>query len=986
MASIDKTAYPVFSEYFLKNANFKDYFDISSKEFDFVFENSRNPKNSLILLIFLKSYQFLGYSVPMEQVPISVQRYLWKQLKTSYKFPVLKKPSNIASYRYRRIIREFSGYIPWNLESEELAKEKIKEAAYTMSAPSDLINVAIEALSNNKYELPSFRKLDDLATSIREQVHQEIYTGTAAVLSKQECFLLDSLLIVEKQTNQSGFGKIKSSPGKNSLKQMRLWSNRLNWLDSIMTPSKYISKISHTKIRQFASQARQLELGDIKDISNSNKRYTLLLCFLHESQIKTRDELTTMFLKRIRLTHNQAKEQLKSLKEESRKWEEQIVVAFNEVVNCAVAQKKDTVFAKQVRSILELQGGAQQLSEKYKSIAAYHNNNHLPLLWGKHKAHRKAIFKLLGLMEIRSSSQDDTLLDSFSFIKEHKDSKKEFLPLDLDVNFLSKRWKTLVTTRVNASKILKRRELEICILSHMADAFRSGDLFIADSEEFADFRTQLLPWEDCQDHLKEYCNDMDLPGTAEEFVDKLQNKLHKACEKANDLFPKNTEFTIDPNGKMHLKRYRAKEKPQQLKELQSKIRESMPERHLLDMLKNVYYWSNFTKHFGPPSGNKTKMNNALSKYLYTVFGYGCNLGAAQTARHIKEDISLRTIKRINDQHITTDKLHAASVDLIDKYASFELPGFWGDGKSAAADGTHMPLIKNNLLGERHIRYGGYGGISYHHISDTYIALFSKFIGCGIWEAVYILDGLMKNNSKLQPDTIHADTQGQNEPVFGLSYLLGIKLMPRMRNWNDVTFYKVDKKDQYAHIDQVFSDVIDWNLIRAHWKDLMQVVISIKQGKVLPSMLLQKLGTHNKKNKLYRVFRELGRVIRTEFLLQYLNSKDLRRKITAATNKIESFHNFHDWITFGGTTITTGDPVEQEKRNKYLDLVANTIIFHNVVDMTNVLHKLNKNMELTPELLAHLSPYLTEHTKRFGYYTLDMDQIEKPLKMRKLKIA
>ena len=81
-----------------------------------------------------------------------------------------------------------------------------------------------------------------------------------------------------------------------------------------------------------------------------------------------------------------------------------------------------------------------------------------------------------------------------------------------------------------------------------------------------------------------------------------------------------------------------------------------------------------------------------------------------------------------------------------------------------------------MLGERHIRYGGYGGIAYQHISDTYIALFTHFIACGVWEKVkakptllvYILDGLMKYNPNLQPDTIHADTEGQSEPVFGKS--------------------------------------------------------------------------------------------------------------------------------------------------------------------------------------------------------------------------
>lgn len=102
------------------------------------------------------------------------------------------------------------------------------------------------------------------------------------------------------------------------------------------------------------------------------------------------------------------------------------------------------------------------------------------------------------------------------------------------------------------------------------------------------------------------------------------------------------------------------------------------------------------------------------------------------------------------------------------YNRFPLPKIWGAGRAAIADGTHVPLRENNLLGAQHIRYGAYGGIAYHHIADNYIALFTTFIPCGVWEAVHILDGLMKNRSTIQPDILHADTQGQSEPVFGLS--------------------------------------------------------------------------------------------------------------------------------------------------------------------------------------------------------------------------
>jgi hypothetical protein len=121
--------------------------------------------------------------------------------------------------------------------------------------------------------------------------------------------------------------------------------------------------------------------------------------------------------------------------------------------------------------------------------------------------------------------------------------------------------------------------------------------------------------------------------------------------------------------------------------------------------------------------------------------------------------------------MTAPKLEAALRDVIAAYARFELPQLWGSGRAAVADGTHIALRENNLLGAQHIRYGSFGGIAYHHISDTYIALFSHFIACGVWEAVYILDGLLKNRSVLQPDTLYADTHGQSVILTLVGYTL-----------------------------------------------------------------------------------------------------------------------------------------------------------------------------------------------------------------------
>ena len=148
--------------------------------------------------------------------------------------------------------------------------------------------------------------------------------------------------------------------------------------------------------------------------------------------------------------------------------------------------------------------------------------------------------------------------------------------------------------------------------------------------------------------------------------------------------------------------------------------------------------------------------------------------------------------------------------------------------------------------------------------------------------------------------------------------------------------------------------------------------------------IEKLSVYSRQSTLYRAFSELGRVERTRFLLQYMSDTAMRQHIRAETTKVESYHQFTDWIAFGGPVLRSGDPVEQEKRIKYRDLVANAVMLHNVADMTNVLYELQQEGErVTPEVVRRLSPYLTEHIKRFGQCVLDMDTPPEPLQPKLL---
>jgi TnpA family transposase len=160
---------------------------------------------------------------------------------------------------------------------------------------------------------------------------------------------------------------------------------------------------------------------------------------------------------------------------------------------------------------------------------------------------------------------------------------------------------------------------------------------------------------------------------------------------------------------------------------------------------------------------------------------------------------------------------------------------------------------------------------------------------------------------------------------------------------------------------------------------MQVVLSIKSGKIAASTLLRKLGNYSRKNRLYQAFRMLGAAIRTIFLLQYISDRELREIITASTNKVESYNGYAKFFFFGGEgVIADNDPLEQEKAIKYNDLVANAVTFFNVVEQTRIIRELiREGWKITRDDLAILSPYVTSHIKRFGDYLIDAEIVPEP---------
>jgi TnpA family transposase len=988
MTAIERTAYPRFKQS-LTQDELDEFYTPTAEEIAFAGSITLEESYALYPVIFLKAFQKLGYLPQLSQIPEQIKVHIAQYLGQPQPGDEDGVSSTTRS-RYRQAIRDRLEVKPYSEGGAGVIEKIVDEAAQTMSDPADLINVAIEQLIVSRFELPAFGTLDEYVNHIRHHAHLRLYDQVAALLTEEQKEVLNTLLVRADGETRYPFTRLKALPRTASLKQVRLWEKHLAWLESIFDTQPFIAGLASTLVEQFAGQAYQMEVSDIKGVLTAEKRYTLLLCLLYQMQVRTRDQLVVMYLKRIRLLHNNAKRRLSALHDQQRDLSEMMVDAFAEIVHQAEEtghqleegkeENEDILLGRYVRGVLQANGGTKKLKEECEMLQAYHNNNYLPLLRKLYRQHRSLPFRLTKQLKVRSATRSRILLQALDFIHEHRHKQGDTLPAEISLAFVSSRWHTLIREKVDGQIVFNRHYLEICIFSYIADGLRSGDLYVEGAEMYADYRTQLLSWTECKPILKDYCQALSLPTSAGDFVSTLRRRFIQLAQRVDKAQEQESDLYFDSDGKPHLRQLVRLPDPEMAKFLEDMVKARMPERHLLDILNRTHHWVRYTRHFGPPSGSDPKLKDPLSHYLITIFGYGCDLGPTQTARHARSVASARVVGRINDQHVTTDKLDKALRDIINEYARFQLPFVWGTGKAAIADGTHYELYENNLLGERHIRYGGYGGIAYHHISDTYIALFSHFIACGVWEAVYILDGLLKNKSVLQPDTVHADTQGQSEVVFGLAHLLGIQLMPRMRNWDKVTMYRPDPNLIFEHIDAWFTRYVNWDLIEEYWQYLMQVVLSIHKGKVLPSWLLQKLTTNSPKNKLYRAFRELGVVIRTMFLLEFVSNSPLRRQIRAATTKIEAYNGFSQWIRFGGDGILKPrDPVEHEKSIKYKDLIANAIMLQNVVDMTDALHDIvQEGHVVTSEMVATLSPYLTKHIKRFGEYVIDTETIPPPL--------
>ncbi|HMV59033.1 MAG TPA: Tn3 family transposase [Nitrospira sp.] len=973
---IQETAYPRFRSS-IAARELTEIYTPSPQELALAEQATRGEPAYLGFLILLKTFQRLGYFVPLSQVPKAIVEHIaaFSQTEATLAADFASYDSSGTRQRHLQIIRQTLQVQLYGKDARHAMLLAMSEAARTKEELADLINVGIEELVRKRYELPAFDTLARGARHVRSVLYRQFYRQVDATLGSEEKARIETLFVSEPASRYTPWNTLKQEPGSPTLTSLKIWLARQVWLAKYRIEQSL--GIPDSKIKHFAAEAKTLDAARMFEME-PQKRLTLAASLLKVQSAQVLDDLAEMLIKRMSAIHQKGKEALAEYRRQNQQRTDGLIQTLRDMVTAYRTEgtAQDKIAA--METVLPDQGEA--VLQGCEDHMAYAGDNYYSFLWRFYKSHRATLFRVFKSISVTATTQDKTFEEALSFLLQHEHKTSEWLAMPdpcLDLDWVPGAWWRLVTEqrgKYEAPKLLNRRHFEVCVFSQLMQELKSGDLCIPGSDRFSDYRDQLISWEDYHRGVAAYGEMVGIPTEGEAFVEHMKARLAEAARATDDSFPDNAYLRIE-NGEPVLRRPEKAAIEPGLRAFEQLIADRLEPANLLDVLRDTEHWLHWTRFFGPISGHDAKLDDPISRYLLTTFCYGCQLGPAQTARSLGS-IDRRALSWVHWRHITEEGLDKAIREVINAYSRFALPKHWGTGKHASVDGTKWNLYEQNLLSEYHIRYGGYGGIGYYHVSDTYIALFSHFIPCGVWEAVYLLDGLLKNTSDIQPDTIHGDTQAQNTQVFALAVLLGFILMPRIRNWKDLKLYRPDKQASFAHIDPLFSDTIDWHLIRVHLPDMLRVVLSIKAGRITASTLLRKLGAYSKRNRLYQAFRELGRAIRTEFLLKYLGNVELRTLIQAATNKSEAFNGFTKWIGFGGEgTITTNNRDEQRKSIKYNHLVANCVIFHNVFSLSRVLHDLRQEgYALNADYVAALSPYLTLHINRFGNYELNWEKL------------
>ncbi len=133
------------------------------------------------------------------------------------------------------------------------------------------------------------------------------------------------------------------------------------------------------------------------------------------------------------------------------------------------------------------------------------------------------------------------------------------------------------------------------------------------------------------------------------------------------------------------------------------------------------------------------------------------------------------------------------------------------------------------------------GVTYYSFaSDQFTGFHAIVVPGTIRDSLFILEGLLEQQSSLRPHEVMSDTAGYSDLVFGLFWLLGYQFSPRLADFGDARFWRIGPKADYGALNGLARQRIKIPRIERNWDDMLRVAGSLKMGVVGASELARGL--------------------------------------------------------------------------------------------------------------------------------------------------
>jgi hypothetical protein len=248
---------------------------------------------------------------------------------------------------------------------------------------------------------------------------------------------------------------------------------------------------------------------------------------------------------------------------------------------------------------------------------------------------------------------------------------------------------------------------EVAVLSHLREAFRSGDIWLAHSRRYADLKQALAPIEAAR-----ATPGLTVPFDPESWLEDRKARLTDGL----DRLAKAARSGAIPggsieNGILKIDRLTAAV-PEAAEALVLDLYDRLPAVRITDLLQEVDDDIGFTDAFtnvrtGSPCKDRIGLLNVL-------LAEGLNLGLSKMTEATNTHDHLQ-LSRLSRWHIESDAINRALATVIDAQAGLPMAKFWGGGVTASSDGQFFPAVRQgeamNLI---NAKYGSEPGLKGLH--------------------------------------------------------------------------------------------------------------------------------------------------------------------------------------------------------------------------------------------------------------------------------